>query len=146
MFRRQVLQPCQKQPSTKTASCADKKEKSGLPGIATKCRRQPFILFARNSRATARSVERFPLDLTAAMISDRRRFVTISTRPSLRREHPYPGIIETHSFKDHIGFNLLRFFNLEFQAIPVNLMENGELRTVWLPSKTMLLGCETVTL
>ena len=52
-------QPCQKQPSTKTASLNFGKTKSGLPKIFG-CRRQPVILCRRNNFTSASSVFLFP--------------------------------------------------------------------------------------
>ena len=62
--------PCQKHPSTKTASFARGKAKSGLPKMA-KCRRQPVTLAARKASTSAPSVERFPRDRTADIMRER---------------------------------------------------------------------------
>lgn len=52
--------PCQKQPSTKTASLFDRNIKSGFPN-KLELRRQPVILLARIRRMSAISVFLFPL-------------------------------------------------------------------------------------
>lgn len=70
-------QQCQKQPSTKTASRADRNTKSGVPG-KSECRRHPTIWWRRNSFTRASSVETFPLLLTRDMISERLPCETLS--------------------------------------------------------------------
>jgi len=79
MLRRQLVQPCQKQPSTKTATRAERKAKSGFPRIEPKCLLHPVMPFDKKIRLTEPSVEAFPLDFTAAMIFERRRLETVST-------------------------------------------------------------------
>jgi hypothetical protein len=69
--------PCQKQPSTKTASLRPGHAKSGLPATG-QCLRYPLIPAAHRSCAKGNSVVVFPRDRTAAMILDRTSFVTWS--------------------------------------------------------------------
>jgi len=66
--RRCLGHPCQKQPSTKTATFCARNTKSGFPGNGTP-RRQPVMLDARRRRIIRSSVERFPCPFTAAMIA-----------------------------------------------------------------------------
>ena len=69
--------PCQKQPSTNTATRSYQNTKSGFPN--TRCfRRHPVIPSRRNHRASATSVSRFPLERTRAITSDRFFLVKIS--------------------------------------------------------------------
>jgi hypothetical protein len=63
-------QPCQKQPSTKTASRSRWNTKSGLPGNA-EFRRHPAIPFFLKIAASFISVFRFPRDRIADMIDER---------------------------------------------------------------------------
>lgn len=62
-------QPCQKQPSTNTASRAFRKTKSGLPNTG-QCRRQPVMRWRRNKMIIANSVDLFPQDRTRDITSD----------------------------------------------------------------------------
>ena len=62
--------PCQKQPSTNTATRSLQNTKSGFPNTRC-CRRHPVIPSRRNHRASATSVSRFPLERTRAITSDR---------------------------------------------------------------------------
>ena len=59
-------QPCQKQPSTNTASRARGNAKSGRPGSG-RCRRQPVIPCSRSKPARRTSVVRLPRERTSAM-------------------------------------------------------------------------------
>lgn len=63
-------QPCQKQPSTNTASRARGKAKSGFPAIGY-CRRQPVMWEARKAATRANSVDLFPFERTAAITRER---------------------------------------------------------------------------
>jgi hypothetical protein len=63
-------QPCQKQPSTNTASRSRRKTKSGFPGNPC-CRRHPVRPFARSMAASRSSVARLPVERIAAMTFDR---------------------------------------------------------------------------
>lgn len=63
-------QPCQKQPSTKTARRSLRKPKSGEPGNGS-CRRQPVMPFSRKIAASRNSVSRFPRDRIFDITSDR---------------------------------------------------------------------------
>lgn len=72
-----IRQPCQKQPSTKTAIRREGKQKSGVP-VMGRCRLQPTVRAARMSRMSASSVLRFPRARTRDMISERSRFVNAS--------------------------------------------------------------------
>jgi hypothetical protein len=62
--------PCQKQPSTKTASRARRNTKSGLPKTFARLR-QPVILWSRKIDTNRNSVARFPRLFTRPIISDR---------------------------------------------------------------------------
>ena len=70
-------QPCQKHPSTNTTTLTRRNVKSGRPG-RDRCRRQPVIWFARNNRAKATSVERFPCPRILAMSAERSAMVITS--------------------------------------------------------------------
>jgi len=70
-------QPCQKQPSTKTASLIAGKIKSGLPNTGL-FRRQPVILFRLNNFASAISVASFPRERMRDITSDRFALVKMS--------------------------------------------------------------------
>lgn len=70
-------QPCQKQPSTKTAILCRGKQKSGVPRTGY-CRRQPEMPFSRKAARTKDSVDLFPFDLTFAMIFERSDVETVS--------------------------------------------------------------------
>ena len=59
-------QPCQKQPSTNTATFSARKMKSGLPGSGAP-RRQPVMPCSRISAMRRSSVARFPLERMSAM-------------------------------------------------------------------------------
>jgi len=74
-------QPCQKQPSTKTATRLLGKTKSGFPN--TRCRRrQPVMPFARSIRMSASSVALLPWPRILDITSDRFAFVkTSAIRP-----------------------------------------------------------------
>lgn len=71
----QRVQPCQKQPSTKTASFRPGQAKSGLPATG-QCFRYPRNPAAHNFFASGSSVVVFPRDRTEAMILDRTAFET----------------------------------------------------------------------
>lgn len=62
--------PCQKQPSTKTASRCFRKTKSGLPTSFDPLR-QPVIPFERRSEASRTSVDKFPHDRMADITTER---------------------------------------------------------------------------
>ena len=62
--------PCQKSPSTKTATRCKWKVKSGRPGRWL-CRRQPQTPAARNAASSRSSVDRLPRGLMPRIISDR---------------------------------------------------------------------------
>lgn len=66
-IRRHRRQPCQKQPSTKTARRSEPNQKSGAPGISRGCRVQPRIPVLMNAILTRSSVDRFPLARTLAI-------------------------------------------------------------------------------
>ena len=65
--------PCQKQPSTNTATRCLRKTKSGFPGNEG-CLRQPLIPWARRIEANLNSVALLPFDRMAAMTCERFRF------------------------------------------------------------------------
>ena len=77
-FLAQLLQPCQKQPSTKMASRCSRNKKSGLPGSSLGCARHPVILFFRSRERNSSSVDFAPELLTAVMIPERQAFDTLS--------------------------------------------------------------------
>ena len=66
-IRRQRLQPCQKHPSTKTATRSSANQKSGTPGTSRGCRLHPRIPDLISAILTRTSVERFPFDRTFAI-------------------------------------------------------------------------------
>lgn len=68
---------CQKQPSTKTATFAARKMKSGFPGSGDP-RCQPVSLCVRNNLASRCSVLAFPELRTSAIIAERRSGVNMS--------------------------------------------------------------------
>ena len=63
-------QPCQKQPSTKTARRSLRNTKSGLPGNCW-LRRQPLIPYARKIEIALSSVALLPFERTAAITRER---------------------------------------------------------------------------
>jgi hypothetical protein len=63
--------PCQKQPSTKTASFLCLKKKSGLPGRSIAWRRQPEIFERTNAIRRASSVDLLFFPRIAAIVRDR---------------------------------------------------------------------------
>jgi hypothetical protein len=76
-------QPCQKQPSTNTATFRPGHAKSGLPATG-QCFRYPRMPAAHRSLAIGNSVVVLPRDRTAAMILERISFVTWSIRPQIQ--------------------------------------------------------------
>ncbi|GEM_PF-7022768 len=68
--RKHLGHPCQKQPSTNTATFCLRNEKSGRPGIGW-CLLQLFIPASRNSFASLTSVFSFPLPRIRDMTSER---------------------------------------------------------------------------
>jgi hypothetical protein len=70
-------QPCQKQPSTKTATRSAGQAKSGRPGRG-RWRRQPVIPDLRRAEANRSSVARLPRERTAAITRDRSALVKTS--------------------------------------------------------------------
>ena len=75
-------QPCQKQPSTKTATRSRRNTKSGLPGNDC-CRRQPLIPCARKMDISFNSVSLFPFERTSAITSER--FLLLHTSGTSRQ-------------------------------------------------------------
>lgn len=78
-------QPCQKQPSTNTASHFSLKAKSGLPKTF-RCLRQPVILCVRNNFASASSVSLLPRDRMRDITSERFALVKTSDMKSANDE------------------------------------------------------------
>jgi hypothetical protein len=68
--RKHLGHPCQKHPSTNTATRSSRKTKSGLPGSLA-WRRQPVILLARSRRTIASSVRSLPRPLIRDITSER---------------------------------------------------------------------------
>ena len=68
---RQRLHPCQKHPSTKTATFSRSKAKSGLPSTSFAFMRQPDNLAAISLLLNRCSVDRVPLPLFFDMIEER---------------------------------------------------------------------------
>lgn len=86
-------QPCQKQPSTKSASLALGKTKSGLPNSGL-LRRQPEIFAARKREMSLSSVARLPRPRIWDITSERLDFVNISGMQNVAvigREHQPPS-------------------------------------------------------
>jgi len=77
--RKHFLQPCQKQPSTKTASRFDSNQKSGLPGILAASSFHPQIPCLTRAMRSLTSVDLFPLDRTLLINRLRPVFVSEST-------------------------------------------------------------------
>ena len=71
------LHPCQKQPSTKTASLHDGNTKSGCP-VSFEFLRQPVIPYSRKSAMSRNSVLEFPFERIFDIISERFSFDTLS--------------------------------------------------------------------
>jgi hypothetical protein len=63
-IRKQLLQPCQKQPSTKTATFFLANQKSGTPGNSLACNFQPRTRARTSLMRRVSSVDRFPLERT----------------------------------------------------------------------------------
>lgn len=70
-FLLHILHPCQKHPSTNTASFIFGKMKSGFPGIVATLARHPVSLSFLSMLRTASSVERVPRPFIAAITADR---------------------------------------------------------------------------
>lgn len=70
-FLAHVLHPCQKQPSTNTASLILRKAKSGLPGMDSRLERHPVMPSRLRIARTASSVDFVPRPFIAAMMADR---------------------------------------------------------------------------
>ncbi len=77
-------QPCQKQPSTKTATRCLRKTKSGLPNTGW-FRRQPVIRFRRINAISANSVVLLPRDRMRAITCDRFAGVKMSVSDVIQR-------------------------------------------------------------
>jgi hypothetical protein len=77
-MRKQRLQPCQKQPSTKIATFCRGKTKSGFP-YSWYPLRHPMTLCSRKTVISLSSVLRFPLERIAAMTRERFSGVKTST-------------------------------------------------------------------
>jgi len=75
--RKHLGHPCQKQPSTNTATLLVGKTKSGRPG-SWEFLRHPLNPYFRKTAISANSVERLPDDFTAAMTSDLTILETVS--------------------------------------------------------------------
>ena len=69
--------PCQKHPSTNTATRALGKTKSGFP-YSSKFLRHPVMWFSRRTARNASSVDLLPADLTWRMIHERFSLLTLS--------------------------------------------------------------------
>ena len=63
-IRRQSLQPCQKQPSTKTATTFVANQKSGTPTTLRGCNSQPLMPLLTSAIRNRVSVERLPRERT----------------------------------------------------------------------------------
>lgn len=74
-------QPCQKQPSTNTATFCARKMKSGFPGSGTP-RRQPMMRRSRINTMSRSSVARFPRARTRDIRSERSATVSVSVTAS----------------------------------------------------------------
>jgi hypothetical protein len=70
-------QPCQKQPSTKTAKRLRGKMKSGRPGSG-ECRRHPVTFAARSIAISFSSVAWFPFERISAILAERISLVSMS--------------------------------------------------------------------
>jgi hypothetical protein len=70
-------QPCQKQPSTNTATFSAGNTKSGLPGSGAP-RRQPLMRCPRSSAIVRSSVSRFPRERMSDMTAERLTLVNTS--------------------------------------------------------------------
>lgn len=77
-------QPCQKQPSTKTASFAARKTKSGLPSSGAP-RRQPVMRCSRINAISRSSVARFPCERMRDIRSERSTAVSVSATATFWR-------------------------------------------------------------
>ena len=80
--RRQRGHPCQKHPSTKTATRRLGNQKSGCPGMERGCIRQPLIPDLTRVSLNCFSVERLPVDRTFDIKALRSSFVRVSIRNS----------------------------------------------------------------
>lgn len=79
-------QPCQKQPSTKTASRASRKKKSGRPGTSSACNFQPVTRARTKASRSRRSVVLLPRPRTARIAEERTGETPTNSPPSsLRR-------------------------------------------------------------
>lgn len=80
--RRHRGHPCQKHPSTKTATRPLGNQKSGCPGIERGCIRHPLIPELTRASLNRFSVERLPVDRTFDIKALRSCFVRVSIRNS----------------------------------------------------------------
>ena len=80
MLRLHFEHPCQKHPSTNSATASDRKRKSGLPNTFGGLRCHPLIRALAKQPATDNSVERFPLARTRDICIDRSADVRESAR------------------------------------------------------------------
>lgn len=79
-IRKQVLQPCQKQPSTKTATAFFANQKSGIPTMSRGCSSQPLMPPLTSAIRSRTSVERFPRERTLLICRLRSDFDSESMR------------------------------------------------------------------
>lgn len=77
---RQSLQPCQKQPSTKTATAFFANQKSGTPATSAGCSSQPLMPLLTSAIRMRTSVERFPRERTLLICKLRSDFDSESMR------------------------------------------------------------------
>jgi len=125
--RKQRGHPCQKQPSTKTATFCFRKAKSGRPGMG-KCLRQPIIPAFRMSFASLISVFSFPLPRIRDMTSDRLDLDQMSVKlPSALQFDPYA----TQRLQDEHG--RARFLPRQFwhRLVPTKTCELLILSLFW---------------
>jgi hypothetical protein len=79
-IRKHVLQPCQKQPSTKTATAFFANQKSGMPTMSRGCSSQPLMPPLTSAIRSRTSVERFPRERTLLICRLRSDFDSESMR------------------------------------------------------------------
>jgi hypothetical protein len=77
-IRKQFLQPCQKHPSTKTATLFLANQKSGTPGNSWACNFQPRMRARTSLMRKVSSVDRFPLERTLLICRLRSDFDSMS--------------------------------------------------------------------
>src|SRR5262249_17326876 len=109
--RRHAGQPCQKQPSTNTATRRSSKTKSGHPATSLACMRHPRIPDRTRRARNTRSVHRLPVDFPAAMVRERTDAETLSI-------YSYTGTVYEKVDSPVVSPLARHVRDLRFEALP----------------------------